>query len=37
MNNTLKRTNRETLLKKDYCGELLILKNSMKCYSGFFN
>ena len=26
MNNTLKKTNTETLLKKDYCGDLLKLK-----------
>ena len=36
MNNTFKKSNRETLLKKDYCGDLLKLKNSMKWYSQFF-
>ena len=30
LKNTLKETNRETLFKKDYCGDLLKLKNRMK-------
>ena len=37
MNNTLKKTNTETLLKKDYCGDLLKLKNSMKWCNEFLN
>ena len=46
LKNTLKKTNREILLKdtlkKDYCGDLLKLKSStlsliLKWYSRFFN
>ena len=35
LKNTLKKTNRETFLKKGYCGDVLKLKSSMKCTIDF--